>query len=246
MATAYDRMVKLDKYRKEIDEATAAGDLLDPKELMMGLYAHGICGQDLKNVIKMQADIAKRRDNRKWLSTAAREAAMFVEETFLDSSWVDENLYMVRRVPKKTKRWTGATKCTTDIRKREDPSVETISEDAAAGSSAGFSGTAAGTEPVVDASSITVTVDNLPVIRSVEMSVSSSEQSEEDVLKRQWSFERSISMTESQPGPIQECVEIPSRSRETRSTPNKVEGHRDSVLKPPPPPPPPPPPAVGR
>ena len=233
MATAYDRMVKLDKYRKEIDEATAAGDLLDPKELMMGLYAHGICGQDLKNVIKMQADIAKRRDNRKWLSTAAREAAMVVEETFLDSSWVDENLYMVWRVPKKTKRWTGATKCTTDIRKKEDPSVETISEDAAAGSSAGFSGTAAGTEPVVDASSITVTVDNLPVIRSVEMSVSSSEQSEEDVPKRQWSFERSISMTESQPGPIQECVEIPSRSRETRSTPNKVEGHGDSVLKPP-------------
>ena len=138
MATAYDRMVKLDKYRKEIDEATAAGDLLDPKELMMGLYAHGICGQDLKNVIKMQADIAKRRDNRKWLSTAVREAAVFVEETFLDSSWVDENLYMVRRVPKKTKRWIGATKCTTDIRKREDPSVETVSEDAAAGSSAGF------------------------------------------------------------------------------------------------------------
>ena len=32
----------------------------------------------------------------------------------------------------------------------------------------------------MDASSITVTVDNLPVIRSVEMSVSSSEQSEED------------------------------------------------------------------
>ena len=140
----------------------------------------------------------------------------------------------MRRVPKKTKRWTGATKCTTDIRKREDPSVETVSEDAAAGSSARFSGTAAGTKPMMDASSITVTVDNLPVIRSVKMSVSSSEQSEEDVPKRQWSFERSISMTESQPGPSQEFVEIPSRSRERSSTPNKVEGHGDSVLNPPP------------
>ena len=89
----------------------------------MGLYAHIIAGQDLKNVIKMQADMAKRHDNRKWLSTAAREVAVFVGETFLDSSWVDENLYMVRRVPKKTKRWTGAAKYTTDIWKREDPSV---------------------------------------------------------------------------------------------------------------------------
>ena len=39
-------------------------------------------------------------------------------------------------------------------------------------------------------------------------------------------------MTESQPGPSQECVEIPSRSQETSSTPNKVEGHGDSVLVP--------------
>ena len=61
-------------------------------------------------------------------------------------------------------------------------------------SSARLSDTIAGTEPVVDASSITVTVDNHTVIRSVEMSVSSLEQSE-DVPKRQWSFERSISMT---------------------------------------------------
>ena len=63
------------------------------KRRMMGLYANGNAGQDLKNAIKMQADIAKRRDNRKWLSPAAREAAVIVEETFLDSSWVDENLY---------------------------------------------------------------------------------------------------------------------------------------------------------
>ena len=180
---------------KEIDEVTAAGDLLDPKELMMGLYAHGNAGQDLKNVIKMQADIAKWRDNRKWLSTAAREAALFVEETYFDSSWVKENLYMVRMVPKKTNRWTGATKCTTDTCKREVSSVETVSEDVAVRSSARRSDTAAGTEPVVDASSITVTVDNHHVRRSVDMLVLSLEQSEEDVPRRQWSFERSISMT---------------------------------------------------
>ena len=161
----------------------------------MGLFAHGIAGQDLKNVIKTQVDIAKRRDNRKWLSTAAREAAVFVEETFLYSSLVDENLYMVRTVPKKTKRWTGATKCPTNTWTRKDSSVETVLEDVAVRSSARLSDTAAGMEHVVDASSITVTVDNHHVIRSVDMSVLSLGQSEEDVPKRQWSCERSISMT---------------------------------------------------
>ena len=111
----YSTTEPLRSHRK-MDEATAAGDLLDPKELIIGLYVHGIVGQDLKNTINMQAILAKRRDNQKWLGTAAKEAIVFIEETFLDSNRVDENLYMVKRVTKKAKRWTESMKCTTGIR----------------------------------------------------------------------------------------------------------------------------------
>ena len=53
MATAYDRMVRLRKYREDVDMATASGYLLDRRELIMGLYANGVVGQEMKNLIKM-------------------------------------------------------------------------------------------------------------------------------------------------------------------------------------------------
>ena len=99
----------------------------------MGLYANGVVGQELKSLFKMKVVIAKRRDNRKWLCTVAKEAEVFVNEDFLESIWVDNNIKLVRRVPKKTKRWTDSTRLTTDILKYMDTSLETITENAASG-----------------------------------------------------------------------------------------------------------------
>ena len=165
MATAYDRMVRLRKYREDIDMA-ASGYLLDPRELMMGLYANGVVEQELKNLIKMQVDIAKRKDDRKWLCTVARESDVFVNEDFLEAIWVDNNIYLVRRVRKKAKRWTNSTRLTTDIRKSTDASLETVTENAAPGFSIErdptSSVTASGTvrEHSDQTARLTITVDN--------------------------------------------------------------------------------------
>ena len=75
-------------FRDQVLEQTGKNLLMDPEELLCGLYhVRGLRTDVAKTIVMGQVDLACRRDARHWLESAA-----YFETIMFESKWVEESI----------------------------------------------------------------------------------------------------------------------------------------------------------
>ena len=80
--------IKACNFRDQVLEQTGKKLLMDPEELFCGLYhVRGLRTDVAKTIVMGQVDLARRRDARHWLESAA-----YFETITFESKWVEEHI----------------------------------------------------------------------------------------------------------------------------------------------------------